>query len=321
MVTTDKLQLSLPISHVGSEAVSLLGDPSNLSVSVYLKAALATNTRRAYCSDLKDFINWGGTVPADPNMIAAYIADRASLHSPHTIARRMVGISHAHTTLGFVSPVANVLIRNLMRGVRRVHGRPQRQARPLLRENLTDIDAGMKGVRGLRDRAMILLGFAAALRRTELVALDVDDLSFSSDGVLLHIRRSKTDQSSNGRRIAVPHGRTKLCPVDAVAQWLDASGIESGAVFRRLSKGGVIGNRLSSQSVALVLKLRMEASGISSADYSGHSLRSGFVTSAAQAGAAIHKIQAQTGHSSLTMLSRYIRDARLFKDNACAAVL
>lgn len=167
-----------------------------------------------------------------------------------------------------------------------------------------------------------MLGFAAALRRSELAALDFADIEFVREGLVVHLRRSKTDQLGEGRKIGVPLGRTSACPVKAVETWLSASKITSGPVFRAINRGGGFGKtQLTAQSIALILKAYAKGIGLNSANISGHSLRSGLVTSAIQAGVAIHKIQQQTGHRSMQMLSRYIRDAGLFDNNASGAVL
>lgn len=292
-------------------AVSLPG-----MVTAYVAAAVADNTRRAYRQDLADFQQWGGSVPCSPAVLAAYIADRATTLSPHTVTRRVVGISKAHTSMGQPDPAKNDLVRAVLRGVRRSHGKPQRQAAPLLKQDIMALLPYMHGTKGVRDRALILLGFAAALRRAELVALNYADLKFVPEGLVLHVRRSKTDQAGEGRKIAVPWGRS-ACPVKAVRQWLEHAGITEGPIFRSISKGDRINSpRLTPQSVALIVKTYTKEAGMAAADFSGHSLRSGLVTSAAQAGIGVHKIMAQTGHRSVEMVNRYIRDASLFDNNA-----
>ena len=300
------------------QSIAALGD----GVAGYIAAAIADNTRRAYRQDLDDFQRWGGAIPCPPEMLAAFIADRAATLSPHTITRRVVGISRAHTSQGLADPAKNDLVRMVLRGIRRKNGKPQRQAAPLLKQDLLAILPLMTGTKGLRDCALILLGFAAALRRSELVALNVEDLNFVREGVVVHLRRSKTDQEGEGRTIGVPYGRTSACPVKAVRAWLDAAQITTGPVFRSVGKGGGIGtDRLTAQSVALIVKRYAEAVGLSAPAFSGHSLRSGLVTSAAQAGVATHKIMAQTGHRSVEMVNRYVRDANLFEGNAAGLVL
>lgn len=292
------------------------------SVSAYLSAALADNTRRAYGQDLEDFHRWGGAIPCSPETLAAFIADRAATLSPHTVTRRVVGLSRAHTSQGLPDPAKNDLVRTVLRGIRRSHGRPQRQASPLIKHDLLSLLALMVGTKGIRDRALLLLGFAAALRRSELVALDVQDLQVVREGLVVCLRRSKTDPDGDGRKIAVPWGRTVACPVKAVSEWIEHAQIVEGPVFRSVTKGGVVSaKRLTGQSVALVVKAYAQAAGLPAAGYSGHSLRAGLITSAAQAGAATHQIMAQSGHRSAEMVNRYIREANLFLNNASGMVL
>lgn len=304
-------------------AVGVASEASLLpEVTKYVAAAISPATRRAYQGDLKDFFSWGGCVPCTPTALAEYIAGRARIHSPFTIARRIVGISRAHTSLGLPDPSKSDLVRAVLRGLRRTEGKPQRQVAPVLREDLYPMLEQMRGIKGIRDRALILVGFAAALRRSELVGIDVEDLKFVKEGLLVHLPRSKTDQEGDGRKIAVPFGRTSACPVKALQQWMDEAMISTGAVFRSVSKAGVVSaSRLTDQSVALIVKGYARTLGLSAEAYAGHSLRAGLVTSAAKAGVSLMKIQQQTGHRSMAMLSRYIRDAQVFENNAAGLLL
>ena len=332
-LTNDKIGLSIPKSEDVSgpstsvncvKSVQSIAQTGALSPAVtsYLGAAIADNSRRAYQADLRDFLRWGGAIPCSPETLAAYVADRAATLSPHTISRRVVGISRAHTSQGLPDPAKNDLVRTVLRGIRRSHGTAQRQAAPLVKNDLISLLPHMHGTKGLRDRALLLLGFSAALRRSELVALDVRDLEFVREGLIVWLRRSKTDQESAGRRIAVPRGRSEVCAVMAVQQWLKHAQIVGGPVFRGVSKGGQVADqRLTAQSVSLVIKALTEAAGLPSDKYSGHSLRAGLVTSAAQVGVATHLIMAQSGHRSMEMLNRYIREANLFVGNAAGALL
>jgi integrase len=167
-----------------------------------------------------------------------------------------------------------------------------------------------------------LIGFAGAFRRSELVGFDYGDVEAVGRGIVLHLRRSKTDQTGQGRKIAIPHGRTRWCPVRHLADWLAHAGIEQGPIFRSIDRHGHISpDRLSGDAVATIMKKRVEAAGFNPATFSGHSLRAGLATSAAMAGASSWKIRQQTGHKSDTMLARYIRDGDMFTDNAASAVL
>lgn len=319
--TSVNLQLSeLPLGVLDAAKAGVQALPE--AVNAYIQAALADNTRRAYQGDLRDFLAWGGTVPCTPEMLTAYIAARAEVHSPHTITRRVVGISRAHVSQGLPDPAKTDLVRVVMRGVRKAHGRPQRQAAPLLKQDLLNLLPLMTGTKGLRDRALILLGFAAALRRSELVALDHADLRFVSEGMVVHVRRSKTDQMGEGREIGVPNGRTSACAVKAIRDWLEHVRITDGAIFRSVSRCGTVSaRRLTDHSVSVIVKRYAEAAGLPATEFSGHSLRAGLVTSAAQAGASAWKIKEQTGHRSDAMLARYIRAANRFQDNPAGLVL
>jgi len=322
-ITNDNLQLSIPnTNEIQARPEGEIAHKTTPDiVQAYIAAAVSENTRKAYQGDLADFLKWGGSVPCSPDTLAAYIANRAESLSPHTITRRIVGISRAHVSQELPDPAKNDLVRTVLRGVRKTHGKPQRQVAPLLKQDLLSLLPLMQGTKGTRDRALLLLGFAAALRRSELVALDVHSLAFVSEGMVIQLARSKTDQEGSGRKIAVPYGRTCACPVKAVQQWLEHAQITSGPVFPSVSKGGQIGDRLTAQSVALILKSYAEAAGLKASDIAGHSLRSGLVTSAAQVGVSAYKIQQQTGHRSAEMLSRYIRDANMFENNAAGLLL
>jgi integrase len=180
----------------------------------------------------------------------------------------------------------------------------------------------MKGLRGMRDRALILIGFAGAFRRSELVALTYEDIDFVKEGVTLSVTRSKTDQLGRGRKVAVPYARSHACPVKALSAWLDVARINTGPLFRNVGKARAIGKHaLSAQTVATLVKEYAAKAGLSADQYAGHSLRAGLITSAAKAGVSSWKIRQQTGHKSEAMLQRYIRDAEMFEGNAAGSVL
>jgi integrase len=188
---------------------------------------------------------------------------------------------------------------------------------PLLIEHLRSIlDCMPDTTVGARDAALLTIGFAGAMRRSELVALNVNDIAHVPAGIQISIKRSKTDQSGYGHVIAIPSGRTRFCPIKYLRAWTDQVGHQEGAVFRSCSKGGrITKNRLAPEAVAAVVKKHVTRIGLNPADYSGHSLRAGYVTSAVQAGASEHSIRRQTGHASSAMLERYVRLANLFEDN------
>lgn len=323
VIASDSLHLSLPASCQSErEMVQSIALPrcSSDAVQRFLAASISENSRKAYQSDLSDFIRWGGRVPCEPATLAAFIASRANTLSAHTISRRIAGISHAHIVQDLPDPAKTPLVRAVLRGLRRLNGRPQRRVSPLLKDDLLRMLPFMRGLKGLRDRALILTGFSAALRRSELVALKVEHIRFETRGILITLPRSKTDQTWQGRNIAVPHGRAPLCPVEALSEWLTHSRIQEGPIFRPISRGNQISTRqLTAQSVALILKAYATAAGFDAKNVSGHSLRSGFVTCAAQARLPLYRIQQQTGHRSLEMLARYIRMAPSFDNSALGA--
>ena len=291
-------------------------------VSDYLRASLSDNSRRAYCSDLNHFLAWGGTIPASPEMVAQYLAAHAGQHAIATLARRLVSIGKAHTTQGMPSPTDTELVRATLRGIRHTHGAAQRQVAPAVKEDVLAMVASLHGAKGVRDKALLLIGFAGAFRRSELVSLTMADIEQAKQGLIVHLRRSKTDQDGRGRKIAIPFARGAVCPVLALHEWLDTSGITGGPIFRPVNRHGIIAEvALSAQAVALVVKERAKAVGLDPERYAGHSLRAGLVTSAAQLGVSSWKIRQQTGHASDAMLSRYIREANIFVDNAAGAVL
>jgi integrase len=210
-----------------------------------------------------------------------------------------------------------------MRGIKRTRSCAQHEARPLLKDDLLLVLGAMGiGLKAIRDRALLLIGFAGGLRRSELIGLDVGDVEHVRQGVVLHLRHSKTDQEGRGQKIGIPHGRTRWCPVSAFDAWVAASGITEGAVFRPVDRHGHVSEaRLSGEAVALVVRERVAAAGLDPAPYSGHSLRAGLATSAAQAGVPTWRIKAQTRHASEAMLAKYIRGGELFTDNAAGALL
>ena len=256
-------------------------------------------------------------------MLASYLAEHAVVLTPATLARRVASLSKAHQARGLPNPTRAEIVRATLRGIRRTRGTAQRQASPLLRDDLFALlDKLGDRPKDVRDRALILVGFATAMRRSELVALDVEDLEFIPKGALITVRRSKTDQEAKGRKIAAPHGRTRHCPILALKAWLTFAGITAGPIFLAVNKHGHIrSERISGEAVSDVIKTRIEAAGYDPSTFSGHSLRSGFATSAAQAGASTHKIKQVTGHRTDASLARYIRDVDLLDDPAAARVL
>ena len=293
------------------------------TVADYIRESLAENTRVAYLSDLAHFERWGGVIPAAPETIAKYLVAHADILSVATLNRRIAALSKVHRFQGFSNPASVEIVKSTLRGLKRIKGTAQRQASPLIKEDLFMVlDAMGSGLKDMRDRALLLTGFAGGFRRSELISLNCDDVLPVRLGLEITLRRSKTDQEGLGRKVGIPHGRGRWCPVLALEQWKIASGISSGAIFRPIDRHHRIApKRLSGEGVCLVVRERVRAAGINLGNYSGHSLRAGLATSAAQAGVASWKIRQQTGHASDAMLARYIRDGELFNDNAASALL
>lgn len=314
-----------PLLHIHNPQLSLLKNSSPLaqeSVVELVHAALSGNSRAAYQSDLKHFVAWGGQIPCPPDDAAKYLAAHAGHLSVATLGRRLVSIGKAHTSQNLPSPTKSDLVKAVMRGIRRTHGVAQRQVAPAIKEDVLAMVSNLAGAKGVRDRALLLVGFAGAFRRSELVSLTVENVEFAKQGLLINVTRSKTDQEGRGRKIAIPHARGSVCAVHALQAWLEASGITTGLIFRGITRHGLISDEgLTPQSVALVVKERALAAGLDPSRYSGHSLRAGLVTSAAQMGVSSWKIRQQTGHKSDAMLARYIRDANIFADNAAGMLL
>ena len=290
-------------------------------VRQYLDAALASNTLMAYRSDLRHFAAWGGKVPAAPEMIAHYVAHYAKTLATSTLSRRLVAIAHAHTQQGLASPTTAPLVRATLKGIRRAQPNTVRQVDALQKTHIVTMLRGLKDISGRRDSALLMLGFAGAFRRSELVSLDVEDICITAAGTQINLARSKTDQEGHGRAIAIPRMRGRFCPTHLLEAWLDAVDLTSGPVFRRINRYGyVMDERLSGHAVAVIIKQRASDVGLDPERFSGHSLRSGFVTNAATRGVSLSSIRQQTGHQSDQMVQRYIRKGQLFTDNALSKI-
>jgi site-specific recombinase XerD len=291
-------------------------------------AVTAHNTKRAYSADWRDFTAWceaQGVVslPATPATLALYLTDRAKDCKVATLTRRLTAISQAHQLAHHESPTQAAEVRTVMKGIRREKGTAQVQKAPVLTANLRAmIEVLPESLLGQRDKALLLVGFGGAFRRSELVALDVADVAFTTEGLVVTIRRSKTDQEGQGRKLGIAYGsRPATCPVRALRAWLDAATITEGPIFRPLDRHGhVLPTRLTAQSVALIVKRWAAAAGLEPADYAGHSLRAGLATQAAANGVSERAIMAQTGHKSVTVARRYIREGTLWRENASAEV-
>jgi len=315
-LTTQSTDLLLPLAEVAEQAKE------------YARSAKASNTRRAYAADWADFERWCAihdlpALPAAPETVALYLTALAEQRKVATLQRRITAISQAHETLQFDSPTRSLVVRTVMAGIRRTKGTAQRRKAPAVTTVLRAmVETLPPTLLGTRDHALLLLGFAGAFRRSELVSLDLDDLLFSDDGITVTLRRSKTDQEGQGRTIGIPYGSHPLtCPVRALRAWIAGAGLVAGPLFRPLNRHGkVLERRLSDKGVARIVKRAAAAAGYDPDTFSGHSLRAGLATAAAAAGVSERAIMNQTGHRSVTVARRYIREGSLFRENAAASI-
>lgn len=282
-----------------------------LSVDGYVAAARSAATTRGYAADVRHFKQWGGRIPASPAQVAEYLADMAASLKVATLERRLIALHRAHVDKGLDSPARNALVKQTMAGIRRTLGTRQRQAKAIVREDLLEMLVMVdqrRPMQAARDRALLLVGFAGAFRRSELVAIRCEDITEHANGLEILIRRSKTDQAGAGRTVFIPHAKGTRCPVKVLRQWLELAEIASGWVFRAVNRHDQVASAaLSAQSVALIVKRAVRRVGGDASVVSGHSLRAGYVTTAADVGLQPHQIKEQTGHRSDVMLARYIR--------------
>jgi len=298
-----------------------------------LQNSKANNTVRAYKSDFNDFgifcaKNGFKSLPSEPKIVSLYLTHLSTKDAKmSTLKRRLVSIGVIHKLKGhYLDTKHPAIIENIL-GIKRRKGSFQKSKKPILINSLKKIidvidQEDKEEIKKLRDRSIILIGFSGGFRRNEIVSLDYDDLDFVPEGLKINIKRSKTDQFGEGFTKALPYfDGSKYCPVASLKNWIEISNVTSGPVFRRFVKGSKLSEkRLTDQTVALLIKEYLNLAGIDSKNYSGHSLRSGFATSAAESGAEERNIMAMTGHKSTEMVRRYIKEANLFKNNALSKI-
>lgn len=258
-------------------------------------------------------------LPAPPETVASYIAECSGRLKVGSIQRRLNAVAEAHKATGLESPTSTGMVKNTLKGIKRTLGTATIQKAAALTDDVRAmVDVADSGLIGARDRAMILLGFAGAFRRSELVSLNVEDCAFGKDGLTVILRRSKTDQDGQGRKIGIPYGSNpETCPVRVLQGWIEQVALTSGPIFRSINRHGHLRpGRLSPADVARIVKKLAERAGLDATKYAGHSLRAGHATSAAIAGASERSIMRQTGHKSVQMVRRYIRDGNLFRENS-----
>ena len=281
-----------------------------------LKNSKASNTLRAYQADFRDFSNFCSQngfkeMPANPKILSLYLTKLSSTSKYSTLKRRIASIGILHKLKGhYLDTKHPIIVENLM-GIKRKFGINQKGKKPLLINDLKLIINVLDNIKGninkrLRDKAILLIGFSGGFRRSELVNIDYEDLEFVNEGVKIFIKRSKTDQSGEGSIKAIPYFDNEIyCPVKTLKNWLNEEKIKTGKIFN-----------VSDKTIALIIKKYSNLAGFDSNKYAGHSLRSGFATSAAEAGAEERSIMNMTGHKSTEMVRRYIKEANLFKNNA-----
>ncbi len=293
-----------------------------------LKLSKANNTLRAYKSDFKDFSAFCAkhgfsSMPTEPKVVSLYLTQLSANSKISTLRRRLVSIGVVHKLKGhYLDTKHPIIIENLM-GIKRKKGSIQTGKKPILINHLKQIikvidEQKVEKIQKLRNKALILVGFSGGFRRTELVSIDYEDLDFVEEGVKITLRRSKTDQFGEGQLKGLPYlTNEKYCPVTNLKNWIYLSKIKTGPIFRRFAKGSILtSHRLTDQSVVLIIKDCLKKAGIENQNFSGHSLRSGFATVAAESGADERSIMEMTGHKTTQMVRRYIRDANIFKNNA-----
>jgi integrase len=295
----------------------------------YLDRTISERTQTEYAKQWKAFATWADAhglpaLPAQPGTVALYLTARARQGlKVSTLGQAHAAIARAHKDAGYESPCKSDLVTDLLKGIRNVHGTAPMKKAALLPDQLRVVVAALPDtLLGARDRALLLVGFAGAFRRSELVAIMLADLTFSSDGMVIALPRSKTDQEGHGDKVGLPFGSSSAtCPVRSLQTWIARASIRDGALFRNVDRHGNVGLALSDRSVALVVKRSVEAAGHDARDLSGHSLRAGLVTAAAKARRPAHVIMKQTRHRSVATVNGYIRDAELFIDNAADGLL
>jgi len=303
-----------------------------------LANAKAENTRRAYRSDMRSFSDWcirckREALPAEPETVRFYIVElNESGIKPATIARKLSSISQAHKLSSFPSPL-DALVLEQFKAIRRERGTVQRKAKPLLAGELKKIcDSLRLDVLGKRDRALLLVGWAAALRRSEISNLKISDLEFTDEGLIVTLRRSKTDQLGEGQKVAIPRlpdEQREYCAVSALKRWLSIGKFDNdGPVFRAVGRRGnnvffaKIGeNKLDSKSISNIIKRRIRLIGMNPFLYSAHSLRSGWATEAARIGLGMPALMQHTRHKSERVAIGYIQESNLFRCNPLEMLL
>ena len=298
----------------------------NATTNDYIKAATSNNTRRAYRCDVRHFKLCGGLLPTTPEQIITYLQKNAATLNPRTLSRRLTALKQWHIYQGFPDPTSSPMVRKTLAGIMNVHGKPKHKALALTTEQLEKIITILKSspaLIDLRDSALLQIGFFGAFRRSELVNIKIEHIVKVKEGIEILIPRSKTDQTGKGRVCAIPYGKQKICPVTALLNWLEQSNIKDGAVFRKITKHGVLGTAaLVEESVTLILRRAIaKLDNLDVQNFSSHSLRRGFATSASKNGASLPAIMRQGRWQHEGTVIEYIEEGQRFEDNAADLVL
>ena len=334
------VKVSTQVTQVTKELKNL----ANLT-NDYIQHAKSENTKKAYNSDWRDFEFWCKNkklqaLPCSPHSVAAYLADRATnswvdknkIERPPlkiaSLIRRLTSISQVHASSEVEFDRGNPVIQQTLKGIKKQIGSFQIRKEPILIEDLRKMiesisieQFGQVRLKGIRDRSLFLIGFSGAFRRAELVSLKINDFKFTREGVIVFLRKSKTDQYASGREIAIPYGSNPLtCPVRSLDDWIKVSQITEGHLFRPINRHGHIGKKgLTGHAIAYLIKENFHLKDCFK-NYSGHSLRSGFVTEAALSGVPEHIIMRQTGHKKSDTIKKYIRIGNMWQENAASKV-
>lgn len=309
--------------------VSSLAILSNMPANInneYINAAISNNTRKAYRCDVRHFKYCAGLLPATIENIISYLQMNATILNPRTLSRRLTALKQWHLYQDFPDPTSHTMVRKTLAGIMNVHGIPKNKALALTIEQLEKIVESLSRSSSLinyRDSALIQIGFFGAFRRSELVNIKVEHIKDLHEGVEILIPRSKTDQTGKGKICAIPYGKEKICPVTALSRWLNKANIKDGAIFRKITKNGSLGNAaLVEGSITFILRRAIaNLDTLKVEEFSSHSLRRGFATSASRNGASLPAIMRQGRWQHTGTVIEYIEESQRFEDNAADLVL
>ncbi len=292
----------------------------------YIHAATSHNTRKAYQNDIKHFADWGGLLPTSPEIIIRYLQELATQLNPRTLVRRLTAIKHWHTYQGFVDPTSYPLVRKTLTGIMHVHGKPKQKATALTVEHLHCMVQFMRQQDTLamwRNNAILQIGFFGALRVSELINIKMEQITFMPEGMEILIPRSKTDQTGTGQYCALPYGDDALCPVKALKTWCEKASIQEGYIFREVDRYQNIGSKpLSSKSISTIIKTIATSCQLPNPEnYSSHSMRRGFATTASRKGASFVSIMRQGRWRHEGTVLGYIEEGLRFEANAALVIL